>query len=636
MEAFRTLIKGWVGKVLLVIFLVPFALVGMEGLFSLGSKSDVAATVNKKDVLNRELEQAVNQRRQQLLPQVGNDESKIDNGVLRQQVLDGLVERAILLQQANHLGFKISDLQAAALIRKEPSFQVDGQFSEPQFQNFLKMTGQNSQRLIQDIQSQMAVQQFAGGITASGITSKAEIEQIVVLQDEQRTVHVAQLPLSQYLSRVNVTADDIKRYYDANKPTLKAAENIDLQYVALSSSQFAAQVAVTEEDLKAQYDIATKDLQGNIERRAQHILISVDDKTTADAALKKANELIARINKGEAFDQLATEFSQDPGSAAKGGDLGFAAKGVYVPEFEASLDSLAINQVSAPIKTQFGYHIIKLLEKRSPELPTLDSMRAELTEQAKASKAAALYNDAINQMNDLAVDAANISELAKPYQLVVQSQAQLTRQNGAGDLANPELIKIAFSEEIMLDHRVSSGIAVDPTRTVWLKVTEHRPERPQTLAEASSLIKLTLEEQKALALATQAAAKIVDDLNKGVAPATVQATYAVQFTDVGQINRQAGLPDKKAQTAVFALGQPAAGQWRAVAVEAEKGTGVTIAAVSEIKAGQLDSVPAEQRQQMSTMLASMRGQQDLRDYTEYLKQHAKIKINPAAPVTAAQ
>ncbi len=630
MEAFRTLIKGWVGKVLLVIFLVPFALVGMEGLFSLGSQSGIVATVNKKDILSSELEQAVNQRRQQLLPQVGNDEAKIDSLVLRQQVLDGLVERAMLLQQANALGFQISELQAAALVRKEPSFQVDGQFSEERFQSFLKMTGQDSPSLLRDIQSQMAVQQFAGGITTSGITSKTEIEQIIVLQDEQRTVHLAQLPLSKYLSQVSVTAEEIQRYYDTNKATLKVTENLDLQYVVLNSSQFSNQATVTADDLKAQYEIATKDLQGNIERRAQHILISVDDKTTAEAALKKSNELIARINQGESFDQLATEFSQDPGSAQKGGDLGFAQKGVYVPEFEASLDSLAINQVSAPIKTQFGYHIIKLLEKRSPELPTLDSMRAELTEQAKAAKTAALYNDAINQMNDLAVDASNISELTKPYQLVVQSQAQLTRQNGAGDLANPELIKMAFSEEVLLDHRISSGISVDPTRTIWLKSAEHRPERPQTLAEASGLIKLTLEEQKALALAMQDATKIVDELSKGTAPATVQATHSIQFADFGQINRQTGLPNKKAQTAAFALSQPDAGQWRAAALEGEKGTGVTIVAISDIKAGQLDSVPEDQRKQMASMLASMRGQQDLRDYTESLKSRAKIKILPTA------
>ncbi|MFZ3193337.1 MAG: SurA N-terminal domain-containing protein [Moraxellaceae bacterium] len=635
MEAFRTLIKGWVGKVLLVIFLVPFALVGMEGLFSLGSKAGVAATVNKKDVSATELEQALNQRRQQLLQQVGNDESKINSVVLREQVLDGLVERAMLLQQAQALGFQITDVQAAALIRKEPSFEVDGKFSEERFQSFLKMTGQNSKALIQDIQSQMAVQQFAGGLTASAITSKAEIQNIIVLQDEKRTVHLAQLPLEPYLAQVTVSAAEIQSDYDKNKATLKVDENIDLQYVVLSSDQFLAQVSLTEDDLKAQYDIATKDLQSNVERRAQHILISVDDKTNADAALKKSNELIARINKGESFDALATEFSQDPGSAQKGGDLGFAPKGVYVPEFEASLDVLAINQVSAPIKTQFGYHIIKLLEKRSPELPTLDSMRVELTEQAKTAKAAALYNDAINQLNDLAVDASDLTELTKPYQLVVQSQAGLTRKNGAGDLANPDLIKAAFSEEVMLDHQISSGIAVNPTRNIWLKSTQHRTERAQTLAEASGLIKLKLQEQKAIALAMQEANKIVDELNKGANPATVQASRAIQFADFGQINRQNGLPNKKAQTAAFALTKPNAGQWRAAAVAGEQGTGISIVAVSEIQAGQVDSLPEDQRKQMSTMLASMRGQQDLRDYTEYLKSRAKIKIL-AAPSVAAQ
>jgi len=633
MEAFRTLIKGWVGKVLLVIFLVPFALVGMEGLFTLGSKAGVAATVNKNDVTTSELEQAVNQRRQELLPQVANDESKIDSAALRQQVLDGLIERAMLLQQAQKLGFQISDLQAAELIRKEPSFQVDGQFSEERFQTFLKMTGQDSQRLIQDVQAQMAIQQFAGGLTASAITSKAELQNIILLQDEQRHVHLAQLPLSSYLSQVQVNAAEIQQYYDQNKDALKVDENIDLQYISLSSTQFESQVSLTEDDLNAQYQIATQDLQSNIERRAQHILISVDDKTTADAALKKSNELIARIKQGESFDSLAKEFSQDPGSAVKGGDLGFAPKGVYVPEFEASLDSLAINQVSEPIKTQFGYHIIKLLEKRSPELPTLDSMRAELVQQATASKTAALYNDAVNQLNDAAVDATDLTELAKTHQLVVQSQAGLTRKNGVGDLSNPDLISAAFSEEVTLDGRISSGISVDPTRTVWVRATTHRPERLQTLAEATGFIKLTLEEQKAVALAMQDGKKIADELNSGAAPTSVQSSHSIEFADFGKINRQMGLPNKKAQTAAFALGQPDAGQWRAAAVEGEKGTGVTVVAISEIQVGQVESIPEDQRKQMASMLASMRGQQDLRDYIEYLKGRAKIEVLPAATVT---
>lgn len=633
MEAFRTLIKGWVGKVLLVIFLVPFALVGMEGLFTLGSKAGVAATVNKNDVTTSELEQAVNQRRQELLPQVANDESKIDSAALRQQVLDGLIERAMLLQQAQKLGFQISDLQAAELIRKEPSFQVDGQFSEERFQTFLKMTGQDSQRLIQDVQAQMAIQQFAGGLTASAITSKAELQNIILLQDEQRHVHLAQLPLSSYLSQVQVNAAEIQQYYDQNKDALKVDENIDLQYISLSSTQFESQVSLTEDDLNAQYQIATQDLQSNIERRAQHILISVDDTTTADAALKKSNELIARIKRGESFDSLAKEFSQDPGSAVKGGDLGFAPKGVYVPEFEASLDSLAINQVSEPIKTQFGYHIIKLLEKRSPELPTLDSMRAELVQQATASKTAALYNDAVNQLNDAAVDATDLTELAKTHQLVVQSQAGLTRKNGVGDLSNPDLISAAFSEEVTLDGRISSGISVDPTRTVWVRATTHRPERLQTLAEATGFIKLTLEEQKAVALAMQDGKKIADELNNGAAPTSVQASHSIEFADFGKINRQMGLPNKKAQTAAFALGQPDAGQWRAAAVEGEKGTGVTVVAISEIQVGQVEGIPEDQRKQMASMLASMRGQQDLRDYIEYLKGRAKIEVLPAATVT---
>lgn len=624
MEAFRTLIKGWLGKVLLVIFLVPFALVGIEGYFSGGNSANEVAHVGDQIVYKNQFDQAVSRQRDQLLTQVNNNADLLDEGVLRDLVLNQLVNQALLEQQAKQLGFVLSDTQIAEFIRKEPSFQENGAFSEKLYQDFLKRSGQDSNALIADIRRQYSLQLFAGGVQNSAFVGKNELDRMLALQGEQRHLHLASFPLTNYMAKVQVSDDQIAKYYQANKAKFKTPESVDLEYLVLDSTPFLGKVQVTDADLQARYQDTLKAAQGNAERQAQHILISIDDKTKDADAQKKANELYARIQKGEDFAALAKQFSQDPGSAINGGDLGFAAKGTYVPEFEAKLDELKPNQVSTPVKTQFGYHIIKLLATRQPDAPRFEDLKPQLTQEVMKAKLDTAYADAVNELNELAVDSSSLVDLAKAYNLTIQTAPNFSKAGGAGDLANAEVTRTAFGDEAVIDQRISSGLNIGENRTLWLQSKNHKPVREQSLAEAKLLVKAQLLQQEATKLAKQDAERVAAALNKGTTPAEVQTQFAVTFQDIGLMGRMTGLPDPSLQVAAFGLPQPAVNQWSAKTVEGKAADTVSVVAVSEVIKASAQDVPAEQRTQLQKTLSGLHGQQELQDYVEYLKSKTKI------------
>jgi peptidyl-prolyl cis-trans isomerase D len=624
MEAFRTLIKGWLGKVLLAFFLVPFALVGIDGYFSGGNSANEVAHVGTQIVYKNQFDQAVSRQRDQLLTQVNNKAELIDDGILRELVLNQLVNQALLQDQAQHIGFALSDAQIAELIRKESSFQDNGQFSEKLFQDYLKRSGQDSKALINDIRRQYSLQLFAGGLQNTGFMSKSELDRILTLQSEQRHLHLASFPLANYMTKIQITDAQIAQYYNTHKAKFKTQESVDLEYLVLDTTPFLSKVDVTDGDLQARYQETLKATLGNTERQAQHILISVDDKTKDTDAKKKAEDLYARIQKGEDFATLAKTFSQDPGSAINGGDLGFAAKGTYVPEFESTLDTLKTNEISKPVKTQFGYHIIKLLAIRQPDAPKFEDLKPQLTQDVMKAKLDTVYADAINELNELAVDSNSLVDLAKVYNLNVQTAPSFTKAGGAGDLSHPDVIRTAFGDEAIIDQRISSGINIAPNRTIWLQSKAHKPIRDQNLAEAKLLVKAKMLQQEATKLAKQDADRVTAELNKGTAPTAVQAQFAVTFQDIGMMGRMTGLPDPSLQIAAFGLAKPATSQWTAITVEGKAADTVSVVAVSDVITGSVADVPAEQRTQLQKTLSDLTGQQELQDYVEYLKSKTKI------------
>lgn len=620
MQAFRDLVRGWLGKALLILFLVPFALVGIESYF-VGGKAAPVVTVNDEEISQFDLDRSVDQQKQRLLASMGEnpDATLIDNSVLRQEVLKGLVERALLTTQAKKVGFLVDDATMTRLIHETPAFQENGVFSQTRYEQMLRNAGEDPVNFPQKAKKEIAVSQLAGGISQTAFVSAKQLDQLSALDNQKRDVHIAVISAANYLSQVQITDAEVQTYYQANTNKYATEEKVAVDYLVLSSVLFTDKVLITDADIEARYAEKVKTLADNEQRRAAHILIKTTDSVKEADALAKIQDIEKKVKAGGDFAALAKQFSQDEGSALNNGDLGFVGKGAFVPEFEKTMYSLKAGEVSAPVKTQFGYHLIKLLEVQQAPVPTMAEIRPELEADVRAIKAEELYAEAIEKMDALAYESSDLSEGAKQYGMTVQSSALFAKTGGTEGLAaNRKIVQAAFSDEVLKEGKNSQAIALDAKHSVWIRLNKHEPARVKPLAEVSADIKTALQLDKASLLAKQQAEAMTKSLNEGKAASSL----AVTWQDFMALRRDAPVPVASILKVAFRLPAPKANTWTAASTAS--GKDYAVVAVSKVDAG-VSSLSDEQKKQFGTLLANARGQQELQDYIAYLRTTAKIK-----------
>lgn len=623
MQVFRDLVRGWLGKALLALLMVPFAIVGIESYF-VGGKAAPAATINDEEIGQNELDRSVDQQRQRILASMGErpDASRLDLPVLRQEVLKGLIDRALLSQQAKKAGFLIDDVTISRLIQETPAFQENGVFSQARYEQILRNMGEDTANFPAKAKKEIAVSQLASGINQTAFVSAKELDALSALDNQKRDIHVVMVTAAPYLASVQVSDDDVNKYYKANSAKFTTEEKVSVDYLVLGAELFTDKVLLTDADVEARYAEKLKALENNEQRRASHILINIDDKTKEADALAKIKGLEKRIQAGEDFGALAKEFSQDQGSATNNGDLGFASKGMFVPEFEKSLYALKVNEVSAPVKTQFGYHIIKLIEVQKTPVPTMAELRPSLEAEVRAAKSEELYAEAVEKMDALAYESSDLKEGAKQYVMTLQTSPLFSKQGGEGLGGNRKVVQAAFSDEVLKEGKNSSALALDDKHSVWIHLNKHEPARVKPLAEVAAEIKSTLQLEKASALAKAEADAITREVNSGKSSAEIAANHKVQWLDFVATARTANAPTADLLKVAFRLPNPKANTWTAEATSVAKDYAVV--ALSKIDAG-ASTLTEEQKKQFMTSLATARGQQELQDYVVYLRSSAKIK-----------
>jgi peptidyl-prolyl cis-trans isomerase D len=623
MQAFRDLVRGWLGKALLALLMVPFAIVGIESYF-VGGKAAPAATINDDEISQNELDRSVDQQRQRILASMGEnpDASRIDLPVLRQEVLKSLIDRAVLSQQAKKAGFLIDDATIARLIQETPAFQENGVFSQSRYEQMLRNIGEDVINFPAKAKKEIAVSQLASGITQTSFVSAKELDALSALDNQKRDIHVAMVTAAPYLASVQVSDDEINKYYKANTAKYTSDEKVSVDYLVLGAELFTDKVLLTDADVDARYAEKLKALESNEQRRASHILINIDDKTKDADALAKVKGIEKRIQAGEDFGSLAKEFSQDQGSATNNGDLGFASKGMFVPEFEKTLYGLKVNEVSAPVKTQFGYHIIKLLEIQKAPVPTMAEIRPSLEADVRAAKSEELYAEAVEKMDALAYESSDLKEGAKQYTMTLQTSPLFSKNGGEGLAGNRKVVQAAFSDELLKEGKNSSALALDDKHSVWIHVNKHEPSRVKPLAEVAADIKSALQLDKASVLAKAQADAIAKAINSGKSAAEVAASYKVQWLDFAAVARTANAPAMDLLKVAFRLPNPKANTWTAESAAVAKDYAVV--ALSKIDLG-ASTLTDDQKKQFMASLATSRGQQELQDYVVYLRASAKIK-----------
>ncbi len=328
MESFRKVIKGWLGKVLLVLFLTPLALVGIEGYFS-GGSSDRVKSVNGTDISQKELESLTKSFKEQYLTYANGDETLLNQNFIDQKAMDTLVARTVLLQHAEKLGISLSDQQIVQMISQQPSFQQDGKFSDALFENYLKSVGMTNRALIESLRKDHALKMLSSTFLDNPLVSPVDLEQITNLQTEQRHVHIASVNLDNYKKDIKVSDAEIAAYYEKHKAAFKQLTSVDVDYVVVKPTDVAASdVTATEAELQDAYNTFVAAQKKAVKPEVKHILITADGRDEA-AAKKLATDVAAKIKAGTSFAQAAAQYSEDPESKGNGGMLPAYEEGVF-------------------------------------------------------------------------------------------------------------------------------------------------------------------------------------------------------------------------------------------------------------------------------------------------------------------
>ena len=616
MDKLRDFLKSWPGRILLILCLSPLALLGVESYFGGGVDPNQIAQVGEASVGLSEYQTAVNNRRSEILEQV-DDASLLNEDVLHEQVLKGLIDRTLLEQQAGKLGMTVSDDTINRLLREEEIFKdADGNFSNDQFANFLRQRGMTKNQLFAEFRNQLSLDQLNASIVGTAVYPMQAVSQLIDLQLESRNVWVHRFDWQDYADQVKLSKNDIQAYYDANKDTLKSAAMVNLAYIQLSPQTIKVD-DVTTEELQQQYEAYKQSLAADDERRVSQILLTGDD------AKARADKVKARLAKGESFAAVAKAESDDPSGEA-GGDIGRFNPSVFGGDADAvekALEGLSVGDVTAPIKTSFGYQIFTVTEDNGKKIPSLESMRAELTAKAKEYKRQEIYADKVTSINDLAADGFSIEDIAQQENVTLKRIKDYRKENNKSVLSQPAVIKQAFDEFTIQDQAVTAGIEVG-NGTVWVQPSNYRPTTTLSLSRATPRITQILRQQKATALALKEAKAVAAGIKT---PADI-AKQSVSLQSLGEINRQTTLLTDKERGLAFSKQAANDG---VVALASETEAGATLLVGDRIKTEQQSPLSDMQRAQTASIIRDNLGQDQLQDYLDYLRMVYQVEINEA-------
>ncbi|MBD8494079.1 SurA N-terminal domain-containing protein [Pseudomonas syringae] len=616
--------QGWIAKTIIGIIVALMALTGIEALFTSSSNKQNAAEVNGEEVTQAELGQAVEMQRRQLTQQLAQqlgrdfDPALLDDKLLRESALKGLIDRKLLLQAAADDKFAFSEAAVDQQLLMTPEFQVDGKFNADRFDQVVRQLGYNRLQFRQMLTQEMLIAQARAGIAGSAFVTDAQVEAFARL--EKQTRDSATLTVAANPAGVSVSDDEVKAHYDQHAKEFMSPEQVVLSYIELKKSSFFDKVQVKDEDLQAAYQKEIANLSE--QRRAAHILIEVGGKVDDQQAKAKLEEVQQRLAKGEDFATLAKEFSQDPGSSNKGGDLGYAGKGVYDPAFEEALYALNKDQVSQPVRSDYGWHLIKLLGVEAPSVPSLASLKDKLTADLKSQKVEQKFVEATKQLQDSAFESSDLEQPAQELGLKVQTTAPFGREGAEGLTANRAVIQAAFSPEVLEEGANSSALELDPDTVLVVRAKEHLQPQQLPLADVSPSIRAQLVKEKASAAAKAKGEALLSGLRDGKIPLADRQDGIEWKVQEAVTRGQEGVDPAVLQT-LFRMPKPEGKDKPEYAsLTAADGSYVIV----RLKGVNQAAAPSdEEKAQYRRFLASRAGQQDFAAYRAELEEKAKVE-----------
>ena len=611
--------QGVISKVIIGVIIAVFALTGASYLIDRLPITAVAE-VNGEEITEAQLQAET----QQFLNSIGAGIDSIDQELLEQIALNQLIEQVILRQSTEDASMAISSNEIDRQILQTEAFQIDGVFNSDLAVRTMAAQFLNVPQYRAFLRQQLLLVQMANAYSSSNFVTKAELNKVAELTGQTRDFRYISITLGARTLGTAISNNEIAAYYEANTDNFIEEESVLLDYVVLSKNQIAGEIQVDEAQLRAQYESEREAYEGSSEKRAAHILFEVGADRGEDDALALAGAARQRIVDGEDFGALALEFSSDVVSAEEGGDIGYTDGSAFPLEIEEVLESLTLNELSGPVVTEFGVHLVKLTEDSENLFQPYEEVAERIERDLKSAEVELIYGERLGNLSNLAFETGDLLTISEELNLVILQSEPIGRSGGSAIFANQALITAAFSDEVLLEGNNSDVIELDTEQAVVLRVREFTEAAVRPLQEVQPEIAVILrtemekDEVQELGnrlLAAAVAGEGLDELlvENELGWIVDEAVERIAFTANREIINKAFEMQRPTSEAVLAT------------ITLDNGTFVLLE-LNQVRPGAIDSLEEDELITLTDTLASSLGNSDFEAFLNNLKGNADIQL----------
>lgn len=620
LSTIREKTQGIIATFILILVVIPFALWGINSYFEGGPGTHVAR-VNGIEITQDAYRAAMEPLRGRV------EAATLETRAFKELVVSGLVEQTLLVRDAEESGYRMGDERLARMIREVPLFQRDGKFDPEQYRALLRREGMTEQQFEGRLRNENITRQVQAGIVESAILVPGELDRVARLLAQEREIAYAVADVKQFLPRAKVSTEEIEKRYEAQGNRYLTAEQVRIQYLRLSAPELIGKYQPSEQEIARAYEEEVARYTTPAKRRVAHILIAAEgDAKAQEKARAQAGEIARQLQAGANFAALARKYSDDKDSGAKGGDLGEVRPGILPKALEAAVGGLKAGENSAPVRTEFGWHIAKVTAYTPEKRRSLAEVKAELVKHVRKRVAEERFAEAAEKFRNLVYEhPESLAPAANTLELSIQESGWLTRSGGAGIGANLKVVEAAFQPEVLAKTRNSDAIDADGQTLVAVRVLEHKPAVRRPLAEVRAEIESELKQEAALREAGTVTEKALAESRAGAALEGLVAKYGLKLERPRQVRREQTGVDRRILEAAFRARIPEGGKPSYERVEMGR-SGYALVIVRKLIEPDAAKIDAATRERAKRLLAERRGNGQYNAYRAGLRLKAEVKV----------
>ena len=612
--------QGVIAKVIIGFIVAIFALFGVDSIVNGFITSPPVAEINGEEITEAQLQ--VNT--QNLLNSIGGSADSLDQGLLEQIALSQILEEVLLRQSAEKSAMAVSNDRIDRSIIENPNFQINGVFNADLAVRTMASQGFSIPIYRESLQQQMLLSQLANAYSSSAFVTNSELERIAGLSAQTRDFRYLSIPLGTRTLGSAISDAQIESYFDENQQDFTQPETVSVSYVMLDKNAISSEIELDEGVVEAQYETERSAFEGSAEKRASHILFEVGGDLSEEQALEMAATAKQRIDAGEEFEAVALEMSTDTASAEVGGDIGYTDGTAFPVALEEALEILSVDEVSAPVVSDFGVHIVKLTEDSINVFQGFEEVAERIERELKSSEVELIYAERLGDLSNLAFETGNLETISEELEMEVLISGAFSRSGGSGIFSNQALIAAAFSDEVLLDDNNSEVVELSPSQAVVLNVTLFNEAAVLPLEEIEPEIAVIIRTQMERDAVQNLSERLLTSIENDEPVDQLLADNQIEWLTQEGANRAAANVNREILTQVFSMSLADTGTPVYDNLTLTNDTAV-IVELTSINAGSIASLEDTDRENMVSSMISDLGNSDFQAYMSNLQDSADIE-----------